>query len=78
MISNYTSNKNSFNMAALLLLSLAAICNWYSEFVHKWEIFLLLLYILDVQWGYGTIKKWPSLYIETLEGYRTWSILDWN
>ena len=34
MISFYTSHMNSFIMAALLLLHVAAIYNSYSEFVH--------------------------------------------
>ena len=44
-------------MAPLSLLYVAAIYNCYSEFVHWWEIFLLLLCILEAQWGYRTIKK---------------------
>jgi len=48
---------NSFIMAALLLLYGAAICNCYSEFVHWWEIVVLLLCILEAQWGYRTIKN---------------------
>jgi hypothetical protein len=35
----------------------AAIYNCYSEAVHWQEIFLLLLYILEAQWGYDNIKK---------------------
>jgi len=57
MISFYTSHMNSFIMAALLLLYGAAICNCYSEFVHWWEIVVLLLCILEAQWGYRTIKN---------------------
>ena len=56
----YTSHINSLNMADFQP-NVAAICNWYSEFVHKWKIFLLLLCILEVEWGYGTIKMCSSL-----------------
>jgi len=44
-------------MAALSLLYVAAIYNYDSEFVRWWEIFVLVLYILEVQWGYCTIKN---------------------
>jgi len=57
MISFYTSHINSFIMAALLLLYVAAISNCYSEDVHWWEVFLLLLSILEAQWGYHTAKE---------------------
>ena len=44
-------------MAALSLLYVAGICNCCSEVVHWPEIFLLLLCILEAQWGYRTTKK---------------------
>ena len=44
-------------MVALLLLHVATIYNCYSEFVHQWEIFLLLLCILEAQRGCRTKKK---------------------
>jgi len=62
MISSYTSHTNSFIMAALSPLYLAAVYNCYSGFVHWWEIFLLLLCILEEQWGYRTIKTHDLAY----------------
>ena len=57
MISFYTSYTNSFIMAALLLLHVAAIYNCNSEFVHWWEIFVLVLCVLEAHWRYRTIKN---------------------
>jgi hypothetical protein len=59
-ISSYTSHINSFIMAALSLLYLAAIYNCYNGFVHWWEIFLLLFCILEAQ--YHTIKTHDLAY----------------
>jgi len=42
-------------VATLQLVYVAAIHNCYSEVVHWQEIFLLLLCIPEVQWGYHNI-----------------------
>ena len=57
MISFYTSHINIFIVAALSLLYVAAIYIGYNEVVHWPEIFLLLLCIVEAQWGYRTIKN---------------------
>jgi len=57
MISFYTSHVNNLIVATLQLVYVAAIYNCYSEVVHWQEIFLLLLCILEAQWGYCTIKQ---------------------
>ena len=62
-------------MAALLLLCVAAIYNCYSEFVHWWEIFLLLLCIVEAQWGHRTIKKHDLAY--TLKFWKGIELVFW-
>jgi len=58
------------------MVYVAAIYICHSEVVHWQEIFLLLLCILEAQWGYRTIKQHALVdtLFEILEGCRTWSI----
>jgi len=62
MISFYTSHINSLMMATMYLKFVVAVYNCHSAFVCAREQFLLLLCILEAQWGYHIINRHDLIY----------------